>query len=100
MLIRTVLHVPASDIDCAFKLFRRAALEKAGLPSASGAMVSAEILAKLRRAGYDWEQVPVSHYPRRSGRSTGGNPKVILRAFAELARMRRGLREPREEQGP
>ncbi len=91
-LIRWVLGIEVRDLDCAFKLIRRDALLEAGFPEAKGAMVSAELLARLRRSGYDWEEVPVSHYPRRTGVSSGGSPRVIFRAFRELLALRRRLR--------
>ena len=88
VVIRAALGVRVRDVDCAFKLLRRASLERAGYPEARGAMVSAELLARMRRAGCSWVEIPVTHYPRVSGRSTGGSPRVILRAFGELIRTR------------
>ena len=38
------------------------------------------------------KEVPVSHFPRRHGKPTGGNVAVISKAFRELIRMRRSLR--------
>ena len=37
-------------------------------------------------------EVPVSHYPRTHGRSSGANPRVIARAFRELATLYRELK--------
>jgi len=91
-LIRALFRLPVRDIDCAFKLFRASAL--AGLqPRAEGAMISTELLACIQERGHRIVEVPVSHYPRRYGSPSGANVRVIARAFVELFRMRRRLRE-------
>ena len=82
-LIRCVTGVRVRDLNCAFKLFRRSAIEGLAL-RADGAMINAEVFALAVRRGSTIHEVPVSHYPRVHGRQTGGNPRVILRAFWEL----------------
>ena len=91
VVIHAVLGVAVRDVDCAFKLIRREAVGRAGYPEARGAMVSGELLARLSRAGYSWVEIPVTHFPRVAGRATGGNPRVIARAFRELMQTRRRL---------
>jgi glycosyltransferase involved in cell wall biosynthesis len=79
------LHV--RDVDCACKVFRRDALEGVRLES-GGAFLSAELLIKLRANGRSIAEVGVPHYPRVAGRSSGANPKVILRAVRDFWRLR------------
>jgi len=94
LLMRALLRLPVRDVNCAFKLFRREAL--AGIEArADGAMLSAELIARIARRGHRIVEVPVAHLPRRAGTPTGAKPAVILRAFAELLRLRRDLRPPR-----
>ena len=57
----------------------------------TGALISTEILARAAREGYTIAQRGVHHYPRTAGRQTGANPKVILRAFRELHKLRRRI---------
>jgi glycosyltransferase involved in cell wall biosynthesis len=71
------------DIDCAFKLFRREVFDHIKM-SSSGALISAEILARATRRGYRITQAGVHHYPRTAGSQTGAKLKVIIRAFKEL----------------
>lgn len=71
--------VKAKDIDCAFKLFKKDILQNLNLFS-DGALINIEILAKLQKRNYKYFQLPVSHYKRIYGKSTGANPKVILKA--------------------
>lgn len=82
-LMRLVFRLKIKDIDCAFKIFRREAI--ASLPLVStGAMISTELLVRLRQKGVVIKQVPVMHLPRVEGKPTGAGLSVILRAFREL----------------
>ena len=78
------------DIDCAFKLYRRDIFDGLRMES-TGALTSTEILARAVRKGYRITQRGVHHYPRTAGQPTGGNLKVILRAFHELWKLRRRI---------
>jgi glycosyltransferase involved in cell wall biosynthesis len=89
-LVRVLFYVPVRDIDCAFKLFRRAALERIDLESI-GAMVNTELMVKLGRSGCAIVEVGVRHYPRTAGRARGISPGVVARAFLELFGMYRRL---------
>lgn len=88
-MMAVLLGFKVRDVDCAFKLMRRSTLAVIPL-EAGGAFLSAELLAKATRAGARIVERPVRHLPRRAGRSTGGSPRVLVRAFYELARL--GLR--------
>ena len=71
------------DIDCAFKLLDRRTVAALDVES-RGAMMSAELLIRLNRAGVEFKEVPVTHRPREHGEQSGAHPKVILRAFRDL----------------
>ncbi|HWW54713.1 MAG TPA: glycosyltransferase family 2 protein, partial [Acidimicrobiales bacterium] len=86
VLVRALFYVPIRDIDCAFKLFRRSVFDEIDIESV-GAMVNTELMVKLGRAGAGVLEVGVTHYPRTAGTPRGANPRVIARAFYELARM-------------
>jgi len=75
------------DIDCACKLFRRAALEGVRVES-GGAFFSAELLIKLRARGRSIVEVGVPHYPRTAGSATGAKPQVVFRAVRDFWRLR------------
>ncbi len=92
LLVRLLFYVPVRDIDCAFKLFRRSALQAVDLESA-GNMINTELLVKLGRAGASVVEVPVTHYRRPAGNAKGVNARVIVTAVRELVGMRRKLRE-------
>jgi glycosyltransferase involved in cell wall biosynthesis len=86
-LVGLVFGMRLRDVDCAFKLYRREIFDRIVMRS-SGALIDAEILARAKRRGYTIRQAGVRHYPRRAGRSTGGDLRVILKAFKELLRLR------------
>ncbi|ARN57896.1 glycosyltransferase family 2 protein [Sedimentisphaera salicampi] len=74
------------DIDCAFKLYRREIFDNIKLKS-SGALIDTEILVRARKKGFRITQMPVRHYPRVYGESSGAKPAVVLKAFAELSKL-------------
>lgn len=82
-LIRALVGIRVRDLDCAFKLFPRWVVEQLQL-TADGACISAEILAQCYRGGVTVSEVPVNHFPRAAGKATGGNLKVVAKAFREL----------------
>ena len=84
-LVRLGFGPTARDVNCAFKLFPRAVGQ--GL-HADGALVSTELLVRARRSGYRLMDVGVHHYPRTTGRATGADVRVVLRAFRELWQLR------------
>jgi glycosyltransferase involved in cell wall biosynthesis len=89
-LVSLLFGYAARDVDCAFKLFQRRVWQRVRVHS-GGATFSAEFLIKARRCGYRVIEVPVTHYPRTAGKPTGGNPRVIARAFRDLFWLRRNL---------
>ena len=88
-LITLLFGYTARDIDCAFKLFKRAIITTIGDEIESrGATFSAEWLVRTKRAGYKIAEAPVTHLPRVAGSQTGARLDVVTRAFKELARFR------------
>jgi putative flippase GtrA len=82
-LIGGVLDVHVRDVDCAFKLLHTEFLHQHPLET-RGAMINAELLYRLKRAGCSCKEVGVIHLPRLYGQATGARLSVILRAFHEL----------------
>ena len=86
LLVRALFYVPVRDIDCAFKLFHRAVLQDVHIESV-GAMVNTELMVRIARRGHPLVELGVSHFPRTTGKPTGANPRVIMRALREVKRM-------------
>jgi glycosyltransferase involved in cell wall biosynthesis len=90
LLVRVVFGLPVRDVDCAFKLVRREQVQDIALVS-SGAMISTELLVRCLADGARVKELAVRHRPRTAGRQSGNHPRVIARAFRELAALRRQL---------
>jgi glycosyltransferase involved in cell wall biosynthesis len=90
MLVRMVFGLRVTDLNCAFKIIKKQFLDRIVLNS-SGAMINTELLVRLKMAGARFKEVGVTHRPRAFGQQTGGNPRVILRAFSELMALSREL---------
>ena len=78
------------DIDCAFKLYKREIFDHLEL-SSTGALIDTEILTLATRKGYRITQKGVHHYPRMAGKQSGASPRVIIRAFKELFKLRKQI---------
>jgi glycosyltransferase involved in cell wall biosynthesis len=85
-LVKLLFGFRVTDVDCAFKMVKRKVLDKIEL-TASGAMVSTELLARSHKAGFRFAEVGVTHLPRQAGTQTGAKLSVILRAFKELFKL-------------
>jgi glycosyltransferase involved in cell wall biosynthesis len=83
LVVRILFGVHMRDLDCAFKIFRGDMVRALDLTS-SGALINAEMQAKLRRQSATYQQVGVPHHPRVAGTSTGGNIRVILKAMRDI----------------
>jgi len=96
-VVRLLFGYLCRDIDCGFKLFRKAVLEDVNIVS-DGAMIDTEFLAGAKARGFDIAEAPLTHLPRAAGEATGANLKVIVKAFTDLVRFRRRLtQELRDE---
>ena len=84
---RIFFGLEVRDVDCACKLFRRAALVGLAVES-GGAFFSAELLIKLQAAGRSVAEVGVPHHPRTAGAATGAKPSVVFRAVRDFWQLR------------
>ncbi len=84
---RIFFGLTVRDVDCACKLFKRAALDGVSVES-GGAFFSAELLIKLRARGRRIDEVGVPHYPRTAGSPTGAKPQVVFRAVRDFWALR------------
>jgi len=80
LLIRFLFRLGARDPECAFKLFRREALQRISLRSDHGG-INVELLLGAQRSGLRILQLPVSHRARAAGRSQI-SPLYALRSLA------------------
>jgi glycosyltransferase involved in cell wall biosynthesis len=82
-IINRYFGLDYKDINCAYKLLRRRDLERFGL-RIDGPLINAEILLKAQKRSLDIKELPVPHYPRLHGQSTGARVSTIMRAFRDF----------------
>jgi glycosyltransferase involved in cell wall biosynthesis len=83
------LFLPAvyiKDINCGFKLFKTDLLKNLPLLS-SGGVINFEILYRLKDKNPSFIQMPVSHFQRKSGKATGGDPGTVIKIIKEARRI-------------
>jgi len=71
------------DVDCDFRLMRRALFGKIELKSVSGT-ICVEMIKKLEDAGARFADVPVHHFHRSVGRSQFFRPYWLWKTFRDL----------------
>ena len=81
------------DVDCDFRLMRRAIFDTIQLKSDSG-VICVELTKKVQDAGFRIAEVPVHHYHRAYGRSQFFNFRRIWRTGVQLWQLWWELRRP------
>jgi len=84
--VRLVFRLEVRDVDCDFRLIRRALLRQARLESNSG-VICVEIVNSLQRLGCKMAEVPVHHYPRLSGRSQFFRFRAVTETLIQLVHL-------------
>lgn len=82
-LLLIFFRLNVRDVDCAFKLYRSKFFDNVQLKS-DGALIDAEVLIKLKKAGAKIVQCGVNHYARMVGEQTGSKFKVVLKTAKEI----------------
>jgi len=93
LLVSILFGLKVKDIDCGFKLISKKVIEALPkLESERGAFISSEILIKAKKKGFNIVELGVNHYPRKAGKPTGRDIKVIIKSFADLYNLWKKLR--------
>jgi glycosyltransferase involved in cell wall biosynthesis len=90
-MVALVFDVHVRDINFAFKLLRREALDQVRLVS-EGSFIDAELLIRCQRQGFKIIQFGVDYFPRSVGVSTLSSRSVIAKILREMLGLRRELR--------
>lgn len=81
---RLLFRIRIRDIDCDYRLIRRALLERIHLTSTSGT-ICVELVRKLEMTGWGVEETGVHHYPRMYGKSQFFRLRSLATTLYELA---------------
>lgn len=82
-IVRLLFSLPVNDINCDFRLIKSNLLKSKRFKSSSGT-IGVELVKIAQKNGAVFAQVPVSHYPRRFGKSQFFRPKQIFKTIYEL----------------
>jgi glycosyltransferase involved in cell wall biosynthesis len=83
---RLLFRIRIRDIDCDYRLIRRALLEKIHLTSTSGT-ICVELVRKLELSGCQVMEIGVHHYPRLYGRSQFFRVRSLAVTLLQLLRL-------------
>ena len=84
--VKTMFGLRLSDVDCDFRLMRRAVFDKVILTRSSG-VICVELMKKVQDHGFRIAEVPVHHFHRAYGRSQFFNVPRVARTLVDLARL-------------
>jgi glycosyltransferase involved in cell wall biosynthesis len=84
--VRTMFGLHLRDVDCDFRLMRRAVFEKVVLTRSSG-VICVELMKKVQDHGFRIAQVPVHHFHRTYGKSQFFNFPRVARTLVDLTRL-------------
>jgi glycosyltransferase involved in cell wall biosynthesis len=84
--VKFLFGLRVRDVDCDFRLMRRAIFERVMLQKDSG-VICLEMMKKIQDAGFRIAEVPVHHYHRAHGRSQFFNFRRLFRTGVDVLRL-------------
>jgi len=84
--VKLLFGLKVRDVDCDFRLMRRAIFDRVRLEHNSG-VICLEMMKKIQDAGFRIAEVPVHHYHRAFGRSQFFNFRRLARTAVDVARL-------------
>ena len=82
-IIRLTFGIKIRDVDCDFRLVRRASYNRVRLSSTSGT-ICVEMVKSFQDAGLRFAELPVNHYHRAYGKSQFFNFRRLFKTFKDL----------------
>jgi glycosyltransferase involved in cell wall biosynthesis len=83
-IVKLLFGFKLRDVDCDFRLIRRAVFDVIDLESPDGT-ICLELVKKLQDAGFRFAEVPVHHYHRTYGKSQFFNFRRLSRVIPHLS---------------
>lgn len=85
-IIKFTFGLRLRDVDCDFRLMRRAVFDRVNLTSDSG-VICVELMKKVQDAGFCLAETPVHHYHRVYGKSQFFNYPRLIRVARDLLKL-------------
>jgi glycosyltransferase involved in cell wall biosynthesis len=84
--VKLLFGLKVRDVDCDFRLMRRAIFERVSLEKSSG-VICLEMMKKIQDAGFRIAEVPVHHYHRAYGKSQFFNFRRLARTAMDVFKL-------------
>lgn len=84
--VKRLFGLKVRDVDCDFRLMRRAIFDRVELKHDSG-VICLEMMKKVHDAGFRIAEVPVHHFHRAFGRSQFFNVRRLVRTAVDVAKL-------------
>ena len=88
--VKWLFGLKIRDVDCDFRLMRRAIFDRVRLEKNSG-VICLELMKKVQDAGFCVVEAPVHHYHRACGKSQFFNVRRIARTILDILKLWRSL---------
>lgn len=88
--VKRLFSLTVRDVDCDFRLIRRAIFDRVRLEKSSG-VICLEMMKKITDAGFAIVEVPVHHYHRAYGKSQFFNFPRLVRTAIDVMKLWREL---------
>ena len=85
-VVRRAFGIKIRDVDCDFRLVRRASYDRVRLCSTSGT-ICVEMIKSFQDAGLRFAEGPVHHFHRAYGKSQFFNFRRLWKTFSDLSRL-------------
>jgi glycosyltransferase involved in cell wall biosynthesis len=89
-VVKWLFGLRVRDVDCDFRLMRRAIFDRVRLEKSSG-VICLEMMKKVTDAGFTIVEVPVHHYHRAYGKSQFFNFRRLVRTGVDVLKLWREL---------
>ena len=84
--VKLLFGLQVRDVDCDFRLIRRAVFDRVTLEKNSG-VICLEMMKKIQDAGFRIAEVPVHHYHRAHGRSQFFNFRRLFKTAVDVMKL-------------
>jgi glycosyltransferase involved in cell wall biosynthesis len=85
-IVKILFGLKIRDVDCVFRLIRRAVFDRINLKYDSG-VICVELVKKLQDAGFKFAEVPVTHFFRSYGKSQFFDFKRVFTVGINILRL-------------
>jgi glycosyltransferase involved in cell wall biosynthesis len=85
-IVATLFGLKLRDVDCDFRLMRRAIFDRVLLEKTSG-VICLELIKKIQDCGFHIVEVPVHHYHRAFGKSQFFNVRRVVKTAVDVMRL-------------